>query len=243
MFDTGETMRAGRKVQPLSYDVRLPDEVQADALRLLDASRAVVNALLVCLWRRLDEFLGERSGPAWKQVVAMTASPDPHGDRQFRCESETAGRIMRAQAERKQVFRLIQPILTEGFIRPKEEKRPAGKNRKTIKEAIEALQQRQALDDVAFVSLQNVVEQCCNFCLREGQFPDSYEALQPVPLLSVGLLSYAGDDGGEAIRFVKSCARRAQKPLVKRKRCPPCTSEQGPEVFCRRIPWCGSSAG
>jgi hypothetical protein len=196
MFETGETLLAGRNVQPLSYDVRLPDEAQADALRLLDSSRAVVNALLVCLWRRLDEFMGERSGPAWKQVMAMTDSPDPHGNRQFRCESETAGRILRAQAERKQVFLLIQSILTEGFIRPKEERRPAGKNRKTIKEAIEALQQRQTLDDNTFVSLQNVVEQCCNFFLREGHFPDSYETLQPVPLLSVGLLSYAGDDGG-----------------------------------------------
>src|SRR5260370_28819947 len=83
-------MRAGRDYQPLSYDLRLPGEAQADALRLLDVSRAVVNALLVALWPRLDEFGGERSGPAWKQVVAMTASPDPHGDRQFRCEAETA---------------------------------------------------------------------------------------------------------------------------------------------------------
>jgi putative transposase len=72
MFLTGENMHAGRDVQPLSYDVRLPDEAQADALRLLDASRAVVNALLTCLWPRLDEFMGQRSGPAWKQVVAMT---------------------------------------------------------------------------------------------------------------------------------------------------------------------------
>ena len=113
-------MHAGRNVQPLSYDMKLPDEAQANALRLLDASSAVVNALLDCLWPRLDVFRGERSGPAWKQVGAMTGSPDPHGDRQFRCGSETAGRILRAQAERKQVLLLIQPILTEGFIRPKD---------------------------------------------------------------------------------------------------------------------------
>ena len=42
-------MRAGRDYQPLSYDLRLPDEAHADALRLLDSSRAVVNALLVAL--------------------------------------------------------------------------------------------------------------------------------------------------------------------------------------------------
>jgi hypothetical protein len=155
-------MRTDPTVQPLSYDVRLPDEVQADALRLLDASRAVVNTLLARLWPRLDEFGGERSGPAWKQVVAMTASPDPHGDRQFRCESETAGRILRAQAARKQVFALVQPILSDGFIRPQEGKRPASKNRKQINEGIRALQQHLADDETAFVSLQNVVEQACN---------------------------------------------------------------------------------
>ena len=120
-------MRQGNHYQPLSYDIRLPDSAQADALRLLDTSRAVVNALLVALWPRIDEFEAERTGPAWKQVVAMTASPDPHGDRQFRCESETAGRILRAQAERKQVFQLIQPILSDGLIRSKTEKRAAGK--------------------------------------------------------------------------------------------------------------------
>ena len=189
-------MRAGRNFQPLSYDVRLPDEAQADALRLLDASRAVVNALLARLWPRLDEFMGERSGPAWKQVIAMTGSPDPHGDRQFRCESETAGRIMRAQAERKQVFTLIQPILTKGSIRPTEGKRPAGKHRKQIKEAIDALQTRLSDDETAFVTMQNVVEQACNHFLIHGTFPACYEEMQAIPLLNVGMLTYAGDDGG-----------------------------------------------
>src|SRR6266516_4307855 len=186
MFFTGENMRAGRNFQPLSYDVRLPDEAQADALRLLDASRAVVNALLARLWPRLDEFMGERSGPAWKQVVAMTGSPDPHGDRQFRCEAETAGRILRAQ-----------PLLSDGFIRPKTETRPAGKNRKTITEAIEALQKRLSEDETAFVPLQNVVEQACNHLLMNGTFPERNEEMQAIPLLNVGMLTYAGDDGGK----------------------------------------------
>jgi len=37
-------MRAGRQVQPLSYQLRLPDASQADALRLLEVSRQVINA-------------------------------------------------------------------------------------------------------------------------------------------------------------------------------------------------------
>ena len=102
MFVEGRNMRNSRTHQPLTYDVRLPDEAQADALRLLDASRAMVNAALAILWPHLDEFATERSGPAWKQVGRYIASPSPHGDRQWRCESEVVGRILRAQAERKQ---------------------------------------------------------------------------------------------------------------------------------------------
>ena len=58
-------MRTGRDQQPLSYDVRLPDEAQADTLRLLDVTRQVVNAALVLLWPHLDEFMQERSGDGW----------------------------------------------------------------------------------------------------------------------------------------------------------------------------------
>src|SRR6266567_4419855 len=136
MFVTGENMHAGRDQQPLSYATRLPNEAQQDALRLLDSSRSVVNAALIKLWPKLDAFLHERRGPAWKHVVELIDSPDPHGNRQWRCEAETAGRIMRGQAERKQVFALIQPILSHGFIRPKTEHRAAGKNRKSSKEPI-----------------------------------------------------------------------------------------------------------
>jgi hypothetical protein len=42
-------LHAGRTVQPLSYELRLPDAVQAAALRLLDASREVINATVAAL--------------------------------------------------------------------------------------------------------------------------------------------------------------------------------------------------
>src|SRR5215471_18772692 len=88
MFVTGETMRAGRTVQPLSYDVRLPDEAQTDALRLLDASRAVVNALLICLWPQLDECMGERSFPAGKHRKQI--SEGIHALQKEQADDETA---------------------------------------------------------------------------------------------------------------------------------------------------------
>jgi len=196
MFVKGRKMRDSRVLQPLTYDVRLPDEAQADALRLLDASRSVVNQALEILWPHLDEFGSDRAGPAWKQVGKYIGSPQPHGDRQWRCESEVVGRLLRQQAERKKAFLLVAPILSDGFIRAKTEQRPAGKNRLAIKEAITTLQKSLEEDETSFVILQNVVEQCCNFFFQHDQFPQSYEDLQPIPLLKVGLLTYAGDDGG-----------------------------------------------
>src|SRR6266513_3460541 len=190
-------MRTSRTQQPLTYDVRLPDEAQADALRLLDASREVVNQALTILWPHLDEFGSERAGPAWKQVGKYTGSPSPHGDRQWRCESEVVGRLLRQQAERKKAFELVAPILSDGFIRPKTEKRPTGKNRPAIKEALTALQKSLEEDETSFVALQNVVEQACNYYFQYDRFPKTYEELQPLPLLKVGMLTYAGDDGGE----------------------------------------------
>src|SRR2546423_13583098 len=116
-------MRTSRPHQLLTYDVRLPDEAQADALRLLDASKAVVNQALTLLWPDLDEFGRERVGPAWKQVGQYMGSPQYHGDRQWRGERETGGRVLRQQAERKKAFEAVQPILSDGFLRPKTEKR------------------------------------------------------------------------------------------------------------------------
>src|SRR5262249_28290934 len=37
----------------------------------------------------------------------------------------------------------------------------------------------------------------CNFFFQQDRWPASYEELQPIPLLTVGLLTYAGDDGRE----------------------------------------------
>jgi len=56
------------KTQTLSFPIRLPDGQQAEALRLLDASRPAINQMVMDLWPQLDLFVGERTGLAWKQV-------------------------------------------------------------------------------------------------------------------------------------------------------------------------------
>ncbi len=189
-------MRRNWATQSLSYPIRLPDVVQVDALRLLDVSREVINATVSALWDRLDAFGMRESTYAYKQVTAMIGSCDPHGDRQWRCEAEQAGRILRAQAERKKQFALMLPVLCQGMILPRTEKKAAGKNRKAIKQALADLRDEHS-DGGSGVELQSLIEQACNFYLKHGCFPDTYEEMQAIPVLKVGVLPYAGDDGGE----------------------------------------------
>jgi putative transposase len=189
-------MRAKRATQSLSYPIRLPDVVQQQALRLLDVSRKVINATVAALWDRLDEFGERETKYAYKQVTAMIGASDPHGDRQWRCEAEQAGRILRGQAERKKQFALILPLLEQGMILPKNEKKPASKNRKAIKQAVASLREESS-DGGSAVELQSLIEQACNFYLKNGGFPSSYEEMQAIPVLKIGILPYAGDDGGE----------------------------------------------
>src|SRR6266446_3617500 len=182
------------KTQTLSFPIRLPDAMQAEALRRLHASRSAINEILVDLWPQLDLFVADRTGPAWKQVEKHLLRRSGHGNRQERCEMEQAGRILRAQASRKQVFQSILPLLSEGLIRPAEEKRPARKDYRAIKERVRAL--RADLEDPdSFMAMTNLLEQACNRYLQTDRFPTTYEDLQPVPVLSVGQLTFAGDDG------------------------------------------------
>jgi len=184
------------KTQMLSFPIRLPDCLQAEALRLLDASRPAINELIEDLWPKLDEFAEERTGVAWKQVEQHLVTRSGHGSRQERCEFEQAGRILRAQATRKQVFETILPLLTAELIKPAEGKRKAQKDYRLIKEKVTTL--REAMEDAdSSMAMTNVLEQACNYFLETESWPASYEDLQPVPVLSVGQLTFAGDDGME----------------------------------------------
>jgi putative transposase len=189
-------VRSSRDQQSLSYPLRLPDEIQIDALRLLDVSREVINLTVTALWDRLDEFATRTNTHAYKQVEEMISAPLPHGHRQWRCEAEQAGRILRGQAERKQQFALVLPLLEQGMIQARTETKRAGKNRKAIKQALVDLREANS-DGGNAVELQSLIEQACNFYLQNGCFPSTYEEMQPLPVLKAGILPYAGDDGPE----------------------------------------------
>jgi putative transposase len=189
------------KTQPLAFPIRLPDALQAEALRLLDASRGATSELLTDLWPQLDRFAAERTGPAWKQVERYVTKRSGHGNRQERCEMEHAGRILRGQASRKLVFHAILPLLSAGLIRPAEGKRPSQKDYRRIREAVRALraEQQEAGEEAdAYVAMTNLLEQACNFYLETGAFPTTYEEVQAIPVQKVGQLPFAGDDGMHA---------------------------------------------
>ena len=190
------------KTQTLSFPIRLPDAMQAEALRLLHASTSAINQMITALWPDLDLFAAERTGIAWKQVEKHLLRRSGHGSRQERCEMEQAGRILRAQATRKQVFQTILPLLSEGLIRPAEGNRPATKDARAIKEQVRALR-AEGEDADTFMAMTNVIEQACNVYLQTEMFPTTYEDMQPIPVLSHGQLTFAGDDGptlGQAYR-------------------------------------------
>ena len=132
---------------------------------------------------------------------------------------EQAGRILRAQATRKQVFFTILPRLSDALIKPAEGTRKAQKDYRAIKEQVSAL--RVALDDPdSSMAMTNVIEQACNHFLTTLSWPTTYEELQPVPVLKVGQLTTALDDGMDKgqiyraridFRHVCLCQTRAER--------------------------------
>ena len=206
-------MRPSREQQSLSYPLRLPDAFQADALRLLEVSREAINLTVMVLWDRLDEFATRTNRYAYKQVAELMSAPLAHGHRQWRCEAEQAGRILRGQAERKQLFAHILPVLAEGMIQPRTEKRPAGKSRKAIKQALADLRDADS-DGGSAAELRGLIEQACNFYLQNGCFPATYEEMQPPPVLKAGILPYAADDGAEMGQTYRLTVDLDQKQLT-----------------------------
>ena len=109
---------------------------------------------------------------------------------------EQAGRILRAQATRQQVFHAILPLRTFDLIKPAEGSRRVHKDSQLMKEKVSAL--REALDDPdSLLAMTNVIEQACNHFLQTEAWPKTYEEVQPVPVLSISQLTFAGDDGME----------------------------------------------
>jgi hypothetical protein len=67
-------MRSTHATQSLSYPIRLPNVLQAEALRPLDVSLKVINSTVTALWEQLDDFGERETKYAYKQVTALISS-------------------------------------------------------------------------------------------------------------------------------------------------------------------------
>src|SRR5258708_13310696 len=86
------------KTQTLSFPIRLPDILQAEALRLLDASPIAINQIISDLWPQLDFFGTSRTGPAWRQVERHLSTLSGHCNRHQRPDMKPASRTPRPTA-------------------------------------------------------------------------------------------------------------------------------------------------
>jgi hypothetical protein len=127
------------KTQTLWLPIRLPDAMQAEALRLLDGARLAIKQIMLALWPHVDLFAADGSGPACKHVEKHLIPPGGHGSRQGRHEMEAAGRIVRAQPRGKHVFHTSVPLLTDGLILPGGQGRPARNEHREISERVRTL--------------------------------------------------------------------------------------------------------
>jgi hypothetical protein len=180
------------KTVPLTYSFRLPNQFQPRALNFLAATKNDINSLINSLWPNLASFAKSDTN-ARSQIESAFPKPEHLESRQYRGIAETAGRILRAQADRFKIFTLIQPILGEKLIKQSLKY----KDRKAIQDAVLSLKAALAQNGANAIYMQNVVEQACNVFLKTGKFPETFFDLQPVPTLKLGLFTYAADDGGE----------------------------------------------
>ena len=184
-----------RESRPLSYPLRLPDELQAPAVALLTFALPHEQQVIDTLWRRLDEIDQIDGKHIWKRLESRLSRPEGIPSRPWRCILEGAGRTLRAQADRKRIFDLLLPLLrdecfTDGnanltalAYRLRDE---LGGNREKIG------------------YLLNIIEQTANFYAENERLPADYYELQGKPALKTPQLPFAADDGavkGQAYRM------------------------------------------
>lgn len=86
--------------RPLSYPLRLPDELQAPAQALLAFSLPAMQTVVDTLWSQLPQIGQIKGKHIWKPLETQLPRPTEVPSRLWRCILEGAGRVLRAQADR-----------------------------------------------------------------------------------------------------------------------------------------------
>jgi len=164
----------------LSYDLRLPDELQAAALKLLTFSVAQEQLVVDRMWPYLDE-IGQINGKhIYKVLESQLPRPAGIPSRPWRCILEGAGRTLRGQADRKRIFDLLHPLVADEDLE--------NGNQNLIPLAY------QLRDELAGAGekvgyLLNIIEQSANYYAKNERLPADYYELQTRPIDSLVAVS------------------------------------------------------
>jgi len=168
-----------------AYNYRLPKEVQEDALRTLDFVLSKENDLISKLWN--EDFLKAINLTLPKHIGRWMENyldrPKDIPSRVWRGILEQVGRVLRSQADKKELFYFLKNITTDEqqwcWQLCKDNGKPFVKAN-------------------YIYSLKNAVEKYKE--KHNGEFPNSYFDITQCPKFKNGILTYAPDDG-QAIKY------------------------------------------
>lgn len=176
----------------LTTGLRLPDEFVGPVKNLTALGLKLQEQALERYWSREGlQRVAAHSGQMWKLLDAeMPRSEEAYiPSRPRRCILESAGRILRSQAERKRIFELLMPLFN-------------GRAKDAAKELYEELKEEG--DQEKYGYLLNVAEQVAEFYSEHERLPRDFFELQRKPEPKRFAYTLAPDDGpedGQAIRY------------------------------------------
>ncbi|MGB9886503.1 MAG: hypothetical protein ACPLRW_05835 [Moorellales bacterium] len=146
----------------LTTGIRLPSEFVGLLKNLIALGLKLQEQALERYWSREGlEKVAAHSGQIWKLLDAEMSGPEDVyvPSRPRRCILESAGRILRSQAERKRVFELLMPLFN-------------GKAKDAAKELYEEL--KEGGNQEKFGWLLNIAEQVAEFYGEHERLPRDF---------------------------------------------------------------------
>lgn len=176
----------------LTTSIRLPDEFVRPVKNLTALGMKLQEQALGHYWSLEGlEKVAAHSGQIWKLLDTEMSRPEDVyiPSRPWRCILESAGRILRSQAERKRIFEHLVPLFTGG-----------------ARSAAEKLYEEFKAEgnQEKFGYLLNVAEQLAGFYVEHERLPQDFFEFQRKPEPKRFTYTLAPDDGpedGQAIRY------------------------------------------
>ena len=176
----------------LTTSIRLPDEFVGPVKNLTALGMKLQEQALGHYWSPEGlERVAAHSGQVWKLLDTEMSRPESVyiPSRPWRCILESAGRVLRSQAERKHIFEHLIPLFTGGA-------------KDTARKLYEELKSEGSQEKFGY--LLNVAEQLAEFYVEHERLPQNFFEFQRKPEPKRFTYTLAPDDGpenGQAIRY------------------------------------------